>query len=69
MEVIAFFAIACLYVLFLFIIGRFTCPRRDRMRWRELDWITAWTTVRRGWCTLGQFAPHTHVIGNGRPKD
>lgn len=69
MDVIAFSAIALLYALFLFLIGRCTCPKRDRLRWRELDRITVWTTVCRGWCTLGQFAPLTRVIGNDRPKD
>lgn len=40
-----------------FFIGRFACPRRDRVPLLEVDHVLPWTTLRRGWYALTTFGP------------
>ena len=60
MDLLILFMIAVMFATIVFFVGRFACPKHDRVPLIEVDHVLLWTTLRRGWHTLGAFGPLTH---------
>ncbi len=61
MDLLVLFFICMFFTAVVFVIGRFACPRYDRVPLLEVDHVIAWTTLRRGWHALGAFGPLTNI--------
>lgn len=57
MDLLILAFIGWCFVTIVFIIGRYACPRHDRVPLIEVDRVIAWTTLRRGWHALSSFGP------------
>ncbi|RBP68209.1 hypothetical protein DFO66_101437 [Brevibacterium sanguinis] len=62
MDLLVLLIICGFFTSIVFVIGRFACPRYDRVPLMEVDHVIAWTTLRRGWHALGAIGPLTNVI-------
>ena len=60
MDLLILFMIAVMFSTIVFFVGRFACPKHDRVPLIEVDHVLLWTTLRRGWHALGSFGPLTH---------
>ncbi|KHS52478.1 hypothetical protein [Brevibacterium linens] len=60
MDLLILFMIAVMFSTIVFFVGRFACPKHDRVPLIEVDHVLLWTTLRRGWHALGAFGPLTH---------
>lgn len=61
MDLLILFVIGVSFTTIVFFIGRYACPRRDRVPLMEVDHILLWTTLRRGWHAIGSFGPITNM--------
>ena len=61
MDLLMLFMIAVMFATIVFFVGRFACPRHDRVPLIEVDHVLLWTTLRRGWHALGAFGPMTGI--------
>ncbi|MFE2654827.1 MULTISPECIES: hypothetical protein [unclassified Brevibacterium] len=68
MDLVALLFIAASFTGIVFLIGRLTCPRRDRVPLTEVDGVILWTTLCRGWLALSAIAPLTLIIDD-RPDN
>lgn len=59
MDLLVLFFIGVCFTTIVFFIGRFACPRHDRVPLMEVDHVLLWTTLRRGWHALGSLGPLT----------
>lgn len=66
MNLLILFIIGVCFATIVFFIGRFACPRHDRVPLMEVDHILLWTTLRRGWNAMGAFSPGA-VIADDPP--
>ena len=57
MDLLILFIIGVSFTTIVFFVGRFACPRHDRVPLIEVDHVLLWTTLRRGWHALGSFGP------------
>ena len=57
MDLLILFIIGVSFTTVVFFIGRFACPRHDRVPLSEVDHVLLWTTLRRGWHAMGSFGP------------
>ena len=57
MDLLILFMIGVFFATIVFFIGRFACPRHDRVPLIEIDHVLLWTTLRRGWHAMGSFGP------------
>lgn len=62
MDLLIVVIIAVAFAAVVFAIGRFACPRHDRVPLTEVDAVIAWTTLCRGWIALGQFGPLAAIV-------
>ena len=60
MDLLILFMIAVMFATIVFVIGRYACPKHDRVPLIEVDHVLLWTALRRGWHVLGSFGPLTH---------
>ena len=60
MDLLILLMIAVMFATVVFFVGRFACPKHDRVPLIEVDHVLLWTTLRRGWNALGSFGPLTH---------
>lgn len=61
MDLLILFMIGVCFATIVFFIGRFACPRHDRVPLMEVDHVLLWTTLRRGWHALGSAGPLPNI--------
>lgn len=57
MDLLVLFIIGVCFTTIVFFVGRFACPRHDRVPLMEVDHVLLWTTLRRGWHAMGSLGP------------
>lgn len=57
MDLLILFIIGVCFATIVFFVGRFACPRHDRVPLMEVDHVLLWTTLRRGWHAMGSLGP------------
>ena len=61
MDLLVLFVIGVCFTTIVFFVGRFACPRHDRVPLMEVDHVLLWTTLRRGWHAMGSLGPGTGI--------
>ena len=57
MDLLILFIMFASFATVVFFVGRFACPRHDRVPLMEVDHVLLWTTLRRGWHAMGSLGP------------